>query len=265
VLLDVLQARQSAGLEAAVVKALADLDDTALSANAFAGWEQYSRATRQRLIATAARSGALAHALLTALERGKIQLIEVDPSTRQALQKSSDAGLKQRVGKLFKGAVSPDREQVVQNFKPAVGMTGDRKHGAEFFGKICVQCHAMQGEGARVGPDLSGIATQSRETMLMNILDPSRQVLPDFVSYTVTTAEGETLTGLIVAESATGVTLRRPNLPDVTIQRRQIKELKADGKSLMPNGLEQGLSVQDMADLLSFLRQPEAALLPKEK
>jgi putative heme-binding domain-containing protein len=123
----------------------------------------------------------------------------------------------------------------------------------------------MQGEGARVGPDLSGIATQSRETMVMNILDPSRQVLPDFVSYTATTADGETLTGLIVAESATGVTLRRPNVPDATVQRSQIKELKADGKSLMPDGLEQGLSVQDMADLLSFLRQPEAALLPKDK
>ena len=122
----------------------------------------------------------------------------------------------------------------------------------------------MQGEGNRVGPDLSGISAQPKETMLMNILDPSRQVLPDFVSYTVVPADGETLIGLIAAESAASVTLRRPNAPDVTIQRSQIKELKADGKSLMPDGLEQGLTVQDVADLLSFLRQPDAALLPKE-
>src|SRR2546430_6407516 len=123
----------------------------------------------------------------------------------------------------------------------------------------------MQGEGPRIGRDLSGIATHSRETLLVDILDPSRQVLPDFVSYTVVTTDGETLTGLILAESTASVTVRRPNVPDVTIERNQIKELKADGKSLMPDGLEQGLTVQDMADLLSFLRQPDAALLPKEK
>ena len=126
-------------------------------------------------------------------------------------------------------------------------------------------CHAMQGEGARIGPDLSGIATHSRETLLVDILDPSRQVLPDFVSYTVVTTDDETLTGLIMGESVARVTVRRPNVPDATIQRSQIKELKADGKSLMPDGLEAGMTVPDMADLLSFLRQPEAALLPKEK
>ena len=113
-------------------------------------------------------------------------------------------------------------------------MPGDRKHGAEIFARTCLQCHAMQGEGARIGPDLSGIATHSRETLLVDILDPSRQVLPDFVSYTVVTTDGETLTGLIMAESTASVTVRRPNIPDATIQRSQIKELRADGKSLMP-------------------------------
>ena len=153
----------------------------------------------------------------------------------------------------------------MQAFKPALQLNGDRKHGAEIFASTCLPCHAMQGEGARVGPDLSGIATHSKETLLVDILDPSRQVLPDFVSYTLVTAEGETLTGLITAESPASVTLRRPNAPDAVIRRSQIKELKADGKSLMPDGLEQGLTVQGLADLLSFLRQPDAALLPKEQ
>ena len=98
----------------------------------------------------------------------------------------------------------------------------------------------------------------------MNILDPSRQVLPDFLSYTLVKTDGETLTGLVIAESAAGVGIRRPNLPDVMIQRSQIQAIRADGKSLMPDGLEQGMNLQDMADLLSFLRQPEAALLPHD-
>ena len=78
---------------------------------------------------------------------------------------------------------------------------------------------------------------------------------PDFVSYTLVTADGEVMTGLVIAESAASVTIRRPNAPDATAQRSQIKELKAEGKSMMPDGLEQGLTVQDMADLLSFLQR----------
>src|SRR6185437_7864343 len=252
-------------VQSCAVTALNDANNPAAATFAFDGFERYTRSTRQQLVASTPRASALANALLTALEQGRMQLTEVDPSTRQALRRSSTAELKQRAERLFKSAVSPDREQVVQHFKPAVQMGGNRKHGAEIFAKTCLQCHAMQGEGARVGPDLSGIANQPRETMLMNILDPSRQVLPDFLSYTVTAADGETLTGLITAESATSVTIRRPNVPDTTIQRSQIKELKADGKSLMPDGLEAGLTVQDMADLLSFLRQPEATLLPRDK
>src|SRR5438132_1274930 len=147
-------------------------------------------------------------ALQRALEQGTILLIEVDPSTRQALQKVADAELRQRAERLFKNAAAPDRERVVQSFRPSIQLSGDRKHGGEIFARSCLTCHAMQGEGARIGPDLSGIATHSRETLLVDILDPSRQVLPDFVSYTLVTAEGEVMTGLVIAESAASVTIR---------------------------------------------------------
>jgi len=110
---------------------------------------------------------------------------------------------------------------------------------------------------------LSGLSSRPKTAVLEDILDPSRQVSSDFISYTVRTVQGDTITGLIAAETATGVTLRRANQPDETVLRSQIAELRAEGKSLMPDGLEQGLSGQDMADLLEFLRQPEAALLGK--
>jgi putative membrane-bound dehydrogenase-like protein len=263
VLLKWLLPEQSAKVQAAAVKSIAELNDAELSGAAFVAWAQYAKTVRQQLLASAARLPTLSAALVDTLEQGRIQLIEVDPATRQALQRLSSPELRQRAEKLFRNAISPDRDQLVQTFKPALQLNGDRKHGAEIFAATCLSCHAMQGEGARVGPDLSGIATHSKETLLVDILDPSRQVLPDFVSYTLVTVEGETLTGLILAESPASVTLRQPNAPDTAIARSQIKELKAEGKSLMPDGLEQGLTVQGLADLLSFLRQPEAALLPK--
>jgi putative membrane-bound dehydrogenase-like protein len=252
-------------VQSATVNALGDANNPAAASLAIDSWERYTKSTRHELAAAASRSGALADALLAALEHGTVLRVEVDPSTRQALQKSSDFERRRRAEALFKGAVAADREQTLQRYKPALQMAGDRKAGAAIFAKTCLPCHAMQGEGNRVGPDLSGIATHARETLLVDVLDPSRQVSPDFVSYAVVTTEGEALTGLIATESTASITLRRPNSPDLTIQRSQIQELKADGKSLMPDGLEQGLSAQDMADLLSFLRQPDAALLPKQE
>ena len=265
VLLDLLLVEPSEQVHSAAVKSLTELNYAEAGAAAFSNWSRFSRETRRQLLASATRSQIMAAALLSALEQGRILLIEVDPSTRQALQKGAHAELRQRAESLFKNAAAPDRERVVQNFRPSIQLSGDRKHGGEIFARNCLSCHAMQGEGARVGPDLSGIATHSRETLLVDILDPSRQVLPDFVSYTLVTADGEVMIGLVIAESLASVTIRRPNEPDATAQRSQIKEFKAEGKSLMPEGLEQGMSVQDMADLLSFLRQPDVALLPKEK
>lgn len=117
-------------------------------------------------------------------------------------------------------------------------------------------------DGGQVGPDLSGFASRPKDAMPTDILDPSRQVSPDFINYTLTTRDGQQLTGFIASETGGSVTLRRANEPDDTMMRSQIKELRAEGKSLMPEGLEQGLAAQDMADLLSFLQKPESSLLP---
>ena len=140
-------------------------------------------------------------------------------------------------------------------------MKGDPGRGAAIFAKACLTCHTVQGKGKIVGPDLSGIGTRPKESLLVDIFDPSRQVAPDSISYTVFT-KSETLTGIITTESPTRITLRRAGGDDVTVARAEIQELRADGKSLMPDGLEQGHTQQDVADLLQFLAQPDGQLLP---
>lgn len=204
-------------------------------------------------------------ALADALEQGNLSAVELEASVRQSLLKTPDDSLKQRFQKLLTTAITPDREEVVARFQLALKMEGDRQRGAALFAKTCLLCHTIEGQGRHVGPDLSGIASRPKDALLVDILDPSRQVSPDFINYTLTTTDGKLVTGFIVSETAGSITLRRAGEADDTVLRSQIKELRAEGKSLMPEGLEQGLTPQAMADLLSFLQKPEGRLLPEMK
>ena len=94
----------------------------------------------------------------------------------------------------------------------------------------------------------------------VDLLDPNRQVSPDYVSYTAVTAQGQVLSGLLASETAGGITLRRAEGAQDFVLRSQLEELRATGKSLMPEGMEQNLAPQDVADLLEFLARPDARL-----
>jgi putative membrane-bound dehydrogenase-like protein len=261
VLCELLLPRYPVEVQSAAANALIALNDHEVASGVFTNWSRYSRAIRQQILAGAPRSPGVTTALINSLEQGGVKAIELSPSSRQDLQKVSNAELKQRLEKVLKMTASPDREEVVRLFQPALKMTGSRQRGAEIFAQNCLSCHALEGLGQRVGADLSGLASRPKEALLIDILDPSRQVSPDFVSYTVVTAQGEIPPGLIAAENANSITLRRAGTLDETILRNQIVEVRAEGKSLMPEGLEQGMDQQAMADLLAFLQQPDAALL----
>lgn len=209
----------------------------------------------------AVRSKATASLLLNAIQTGGVRPIELDGSVRQSLLRHTDTGIRTRAEKMLQMGPS-DRGEIVQRYQPALKLAGDRGRGAAWFGRNCLLCHSLGDRGQAVGPDLAGISSRPVEAILEDVLDPSRQVAPDFVSYSLVTKNGETWTGLVAAENSNSVTLRRAGQPDETIGRDQVREWRAETKSLMPEGLEQGMSVQDMADLLAFLREPEARLLP---
>ncbi len=262
---DLLQPQQPAEIQSAAARALAELDDAALAKTVFARWSQYAAATRRRVLGAVPRSTVMAAALADALERGELSPVELDASVRQSLLKAPDDLLQQRFQKLLATVTAPDRQEVVARFQPALKMEGDRQRGAAIFAKTCLLCHTIEGQGRPVGPDLSGIASRPKDALLVDIMDPSRQVSPDFINYTLETSDGKLVTGFIVSETAASLTLRRAGEADDTVLRSQFKQLHAEGKSLMPEGLEQGLTLQDVADLLSFLRKPEGRLLSEAK
>ena len=260
-LLDLLAPDVVPELQIAAAQALGKLNDRARSVQLFARWTHLSTAARQAALSASLGSEAIAHALLDAIERQEISRKEVDPSTRQSLLANTKAPLRGRVETILHSEAS-DRDAVIRQFRPALELAGNRTHGAEVFARSCLVCHAVRGTGNHLGPDLSSVGTRPKETLLIDILDPNQSVSPDYLSYTLETTDGEAFSGMIVNESGNHVTMRRPQQPDELVPRSRIKALRADGRTLMPDGLELGWTPQDFADLLAFIRSPDPGLLP---
>lgn len=117
----------------------------------------------------------------------------------------------------------------------------------------CSGCHRSGGIGTRVGPDLAGMRSKTREQLLEDILDPNRRLTGEYAAVAVVTKDGAAFTGLVSGETPSAV---NPTLAEgkvETIPRGSIEVLRGTGRSLMPEGFEQSLNPRDFADLTEFL------------
>jgi putative heme-binding domain-containing protein len=113
----------------------------------------------------------------------------------------------------------------------------------------------VAGEGRDVGPELTALRERPAAELLVAILDPNREVNPQFMQYKARMKDGSILDGLIAAESAVSVTLKKAEGEPATILRSEIDVLASTNLSLMPEGLEKAIDVGQMADLLRFLKE----------
>src|SRR5207249_11886969 len=97
----------------------------------------------------------------------------------------------------------------IDTYMAALNLKGDPAHGKKIYEQLCISCHRLGGEGHALGPDLVTVKTTGKEKMLVNILDPNREVRPEFVSYLVETKDEESVIGLVVNETANAVTVRQ--------------------------------------------------------
>ena len=196
-------------------------------------------------------------ALLTAIEAGNVSTSDVDPVRLKLLAEHRDEAIRSRAAKLLASAQLSKRGDVVEAYRVTLEMKGSAEMGKQVFAKICAACHKFGGVGHEIGPNLAAMKARGPEAILVNVLDPNREVNPQYLSYAVRLLDGRTLSGMISAETATGVTLRRAeNLSD-TILRIDIDQLKSTGLSLMPEGMERQIDKQTMADLLEYLKTVE--------
>lgn len=192
-------------------------------------------------------------ALLDAIDAGTIKPSEIPHVRRNALVRSANAAVKERSVAMFRSLIE-SRQKVVDKYRDALpNLKSDFAKGETVFRRECQACHRVNNIGTEIGPSLATIRHRAPEEVLLHILDPNREVAPNFVAYAVETNDGRVLTGLIVEDTASSITLIRTTGTRETILRSNIETIAATGQSLMPPGLEDRVTPQEMSDLLAFL------------
>jgi putative heme-binding domain-containing protein len=253
VLAKCLDVREPQPVQLAVLEALAKYDSPAVPPMVLAAWPAMSPKIRASAIETLLSRPAWVGAFLDAVEKKTVLATDLDPARVQLLQQSPDEKVRARVAKLFAGGTPSKRQDVIAKYQKVLDLKGDAVRGKTVFKDSCASCHKLEGVGEAVGPDLAAIKNRGTESVLANILDPNREVLPQYYSYLLTTDEDVIISGMIAAETANTVTIRKSDGTSETVQRVNIQSLRSTGLSAMPEGLEEKINLQAMADLLAYL------------
>jgi putative membrane-bound dehydrogenase-like protein len=192
--------------------------------------------------------------LLDSIEEEEIASTELDINRIKKIMAIKNPVIQKRVKTLLKDAMPKDRSKVLKDYQSVLTVEGNAKRGKELFKKTCTTCHKIGDIGVDVGPDISDSRVKTPAQLLTSILDPNQAIDNNYFSYSVVKTSGQIVTGIIVSETSSSITIRQPEGKMVSLLRQDIDELRSNGVSLMPVGLEKDLSKDQMADLISFIK-----------
>jgi putative membrane-bound dehydrogenase-like protein len=217
-------------------------------------WKTQMPAMKREVMEAMSRQPDRLEFLLGEVEQGRLAPGELGPTLIRSLTNHGNASIKARAQKALQGNLPEERQKVLDRYKAALSIKGDSKRGREIFQKTCIPCHRIAGLGTNVGPDISDTLSKTPEALLIDILDPSRVIDNNYANYLVKTKSGSVLSGFIAVQTASSLTLRRGEGQEDVVLRQDIEEMRSSGVSLMPEGLEKNISIEQLADLIAFLK-----------
>lgn len=254
-LVELLSPLAATPLQIAGVKALSVLNPAGVESLLLKPWRGYSPTVRHEVIEALVRSVPRLEVLIKAVADGDVKPGEIERDKKQLLLNHPNEKIRNAAKKVMGSDVVSNRTKVIAEYQQAMAsLQGDATRGKPVFQKICAACHQVGDIGKAVGPNLASTQNKTPADLLVNVLDPNREALPAFTTYTVVTDQGLILSGIIGSESATSVTLRRADGAEDVVLRANIEELVSNGISLMPEGLEKDITAAQMADLIEFVR-----------
>ncbi len=217
---------------------------------------KFSTKVRAAAITALSSRADWARSLLDLVDRGEVKKEHVSVSNLLAMQKLGDAQADKLIKKHWGNlrASTQEKEELIKNLRIAVTRPGgDAAKGRKLFKVSCAVCHALKGEGGKIGPDLSGYERDNLDFMLPAIVDPNLGIREEFTLFNLETKDGQILAGFVAETTPQFVTMLDALGNKSKIARQDIKSLVASPMSLMPEGLLNALTAEQTRDLFAYL------------
>jgi putative heme-binding domain-containing protein len=248
-----------ASFRAPVIRLLARFDTTDIPGELLRRYESFPAPERAAVLNTLLSRGSWALALLDAIAAGRIKREQLTAFHIRQLTQLHNPEVDRRVtstwGKFQQttGEKQAQIERLEKVFQeaPLWAFDGGRA-GRAHFQKLCASCHRLREDGVMLGPELTGAGKNGVRYFLENIIDPNAVIGTDFQMTTVETRKGDVLSGLVINDAPTVLTLRT-TVEQIPIPKTEILHRATSTASLMPEGLLEGLNERERLELLKYL------------
>ncbi len=232
-------------------------------------WKEFSPRTRAAAVEVLVTRLTWTEALLNGVQSGVIQPGDVSASARRGIAKYDAANIKARAEKMlgtFREADADKVKLIKQKRKVVLAGTPDFNRGHELAKSSCFVCHKLNGEGAEVGPDLTGVGRSTLDALLANVIDPNQIIGKGYENVVIETKDERSINGRMVENTDTHVKLIAAGPTENIVAKSDIATMRVSELSVMPEGLDQLLD-EDFRDLIWFILAPpkEGPLTPEKR
>ncbi len=258
-LLKAIEPRNPTPLIVEAIRALGEIGGDEVSNDLLRVWKMLAGEGKSAAAEVLVSRRRWAIALLSAVEVKTIPASDIPLTAVRSLGESRDEFIRQRASQAI-GRIRPanaDKQAIIAQKKKMIleSGPGDAEAGHELAKKTCFVCHKLYGEGADVGPDLTGVGRSSLDALLANVIDPNQVVGKGYENVMIETKDGRSVSGRLAENTDTQVKLLSAGPKQEVIAKADIASQRVSELSVMPEGLEQ-MPESDFRNLILYILHP---------
>jgi len=245
---------QPAGLQQIAIRQLVN-NDTAAIDSLVKRINQFLPEPREEALRSLTSRTTGCVALLDAIVSGQIKSGQLPSSTWLVLERHPQAEIAKRATELRGPTSATNWEKVAARYRETLAQKATPEAGREVYLKHCSACHKVGQEGTNIGPLLGSIRDKSADQIALSIAEPNREVDPRYQTYQAETVDGAVWVGIVESSNSSSIAIRDSRGELHIVDRSELTQFQSTGKSLMPEGLLDLISPEQLRDLIAFLRR----------
>jgi putative membrane-bound dehydrogenase-like protein len=191
--------------------------------------------------------------LLAELEKGNISQKDLEWPQMVHLMNYYETKTRNKARQLL--SLNEDRKAILQKYLTANNLMGNANNGKKIFVENCTSCHQINGiEGVDFGPNLSTLRSRNANSIITEIINPNNSIADKYGAWDIELNNGNKINGILIAENKNEIFIKTLGGIVRTINNSEIKSKNISKYSMMPNGLENAINVEQMADLIAFIK-----------